>query len=100
MSYTWDTALIRAERAYYAPPDDVHADLCDECGGPGEVLDRELYDRDRISYWTEPHLWDDHPGDWLHEYAVRCDRCDGTGEEPADEPDPDEAYDSRFDWED
>ena len=99
MSYTWDTALARAERAYYAPPDDIEADECCVCGGTGEVIDRDLHDQDRVSYWTEPDLWDDHPGDFLSEYTTRCVHCDGTGEEPPPEADPDEWYDSRVDRE-
>jgi hypothetical protein len=99
MTYTFDTALARAERAYYAPPDDVIADPCDECDGTGEVLDSKHYSEHRASYWTEPDLWDDHPGDYLDEYMDQCWRCQGTGEEPAPEPDPDEWFDSRVDRE-
>ena len=40
--------------------------------GLARTIDRDLYDQDRVSYWTEPDLWDDHPGDWLSEYMTRC----------------------------
>ena len=75
MTYTFDTALARAERLYYAAPDE--ADPCDECDGMGIVVDRETYDADRASYWTEPDLWDFHPAESRDEgdYDIPCDRC-------------------------